>query len=239
MFSKKSIDRLSGVLLLLILVTSIVAAGLASGVDPVDQYNVPPERVGDVLQRVADNPGLHQAEIGFDLASFILTVALAGVLYFAFSPHDPVMALLGTLGLAAGGVILAVHDIPWFVLPSIAGDFVSASGIEAVALQYTGHVIIFTAMWGLSVGVTFLGLGALAYSVLMVWSKAVPRPLGWLGVVAGLLLSAGVWLPRIDESLYTVFTLLGIPYVLWELGLGVWLLSRGTREAEELATISN
>ena len=160
MSSKTGIDRLSGVLLLLALVTSFVAAGLASGVG---EYNVAPDEVGDTLRRVADNQGLHQAEIGFDLASYVLTVALAGALYLAFSPHNQPLALLGSLGLAAGGLILAVHDIPWFVLPSVAGDFVSASGAEVVALQNTGRVVMLTANWGLSVGVTFQGLGALAY----------------------------------------------------------------------------
>jgi cbb3-type cytochrome oxidase subunit 3 len=231
MQTKTGIDRLSGVLLLLVVVTSIVAAGLASGVDPVDSYNVGPDKVGILLQRVADNQALHQAEIAFDLASYVLIVAFAGVVYFAFSPHNRPLALLGTLGLAAGGVILAVHDIPWFALPTIAAGFVSASGAEAVALQNTGHALILMAMWGLSVGVTFLGLGALAYSVLMVWSRAVPRALGWLGAFSGLLLSAGVWLPRVDENLYSVFVFMGVPYLLWELGLGIWLLLRGTKEA--------
>jgi hypothetical protein len=235
MSSKTGIDRLSGVLLLLALVTSFVAAGLASGVG---EYNVAPDEVGDTLRRVADNQGLHQAEIGFDLASYVLTVALAGALYLAFSPHNQPLALLGSLGLAAGGLILAVHDIPWFVLPSVAGDFVSASGAEVVALQNTGRVVMLTANWGLSVGVTFQGLGALAYGLLIVSSKTVPRALGWLGAVAGVLLSAGVWLPRVDEDLYFVWVLLAIPYALWELGLGVWLLRRRTEEAREPAGVS-
>jgi hypothetical protein len=235
MSSKTGIDRLSGVLLLLALVTSFVAAGLASGVG---EYNVAPDEVGDTLRRVADNQGLHQAEIGFDLASYVLTVALAGALYLAFSPHNQPLALLGSLGLAAGGLILAVHDIPWFVLPSVAGDFVSASGAEVVALQNTGRVVMLTANWGLSVGVTFQGLGALAYGLLIVSSQTVPRALGWLGAVAGVLLSAGVWLPRVDEDLYFVWVLLAIPYALWELGLGVWLLRRRTEEAREPAGVS-
>lgn len=226
MFSKTGVDRLSGVLLLLVLVTGIVAAGLASGVG---EYNLAPDEVGDTLRRVADNQALHQAEIAFDLASYVLTVALTGALYLAFGYHNRLLALLGALGFAAAGVILAVHDIPWFVLPSVAEDFISASGAEAVALQNTARVIMLTANWGLSVGVTFLGLGSLAYGVLIVLTRAVPRALGWLGAVT-VLMSAGAWLPRVDENLYPVFLLLAIPYMLWQLGLGVWLFLRGTAE---------
>jgi hypothetical protein len=235
MQSKTGIERLSGVLLLLVLVTSIVAAGLASAVG---EYNIAPDEVGDTLRRVANKQGLHQAEIAFDLVSYVLTVALAGALYLVFSSRNRLLALLGTLGFASAGVILAVHDIPWFVLPSVAEDFVSASGAEAVALQNTGRVVMLTANWGLSVGVTFLGLGSLAYGVLMVLTRAVPRALGWLGAVA-VLMSAGAWLPRVDENLYPAFALLAIPYMLWQLGLGIWLLLRGTREAEELTGVSH
>ena len=224
-FTKTGITRLGGILLLLALVTSFVAAGFAGSVG---EYNVAPDQVGDTLRRVAENQGLHQAEIAFDLVSYVLTVARAGALYLGASSHDRVMALLGSFGLAAGGLILAVHDIPWFALPSIAHDFVSASGVETTVLQNTGRMIMLAANWGLSVGVTFLGLGILCYGILIVSSGIVARAFGWLGIVSGALLSAGVWLPRFDEGLYFIWVLLALPYALWQLGLGIWLLGKGT-----------
>ena len=230
-FAKTGIARLSGILLLLALVTSFVAAEFAGSVG---EYNVAPDQVGDTLRRVAENQGLHQAEIAFDLISYVLTVALAGALYLAFRSLGRVLALLGSFGSAAGGLILAVHDIPWFVLPSIAQDFVSASGTEISVLQNTGRMIMLAANWGLSVGVTFLGLGILGYGILIVSSGIVPRALGWLGIVSGALFSAGVWLPRIDEGLYFIWVLLALPYALWQLGLGIWLLGKGTAKVSRV-----
>ncbi len=234
--SKRGIERFSGILLLLIVVTSVAGAAFASGVGT--DYNVASDEVPEVLQLVADNQGLHQAEIGFDLASWVLLVALSGALYLAFSPHNRLLALLGALGLAAGGIILAAHDIFWFVFPSVAQDFVSASGSQAEVLLETGRVIMLTANWGLSVGITFMGLGIFAYGVLMIRSRAVLRALGWLGAVAGVLAFAGTWLPRVDESLYTVWIALASPILLWQLGLGLWLLIKGTKQAGDLAARS-
>ncbi len=154
------------------------------------------------------------------------------MLLLVFSSHNRLLALMGTLGFASAGVILAVHDIPWFALPSVAEGFVAASGNEAASLQDTGRVLMLTANWGLSIGVTFLGLGALALGVLIVLTGAVPRALGWLGMVA-VLMSVGAWLPRVDEDLYWAFALLALPYMLWQLGLGVWLIVRGTAAPEE------
>ena len=65
-----------------------------------------------------------------------------------------------------------------------------------------------------------------------------PRALGWLGIVASVL-TFGTWLPRIDEGLDLVAMALFIPMMLWLLALGIWLLLRGTREAEELAEVSS
>lgn len=236
MSSKKGIERFSGILLLLIVVTSVAGAAFASGVGT--DYNVPADEVAAVLELVADNQGLHQAEIGFDLASFVILVALSGALYLVFSPHHRLLALLGTLGLAAGGMILAVHDIFWFVFPSVAKDFVSASSSQADVLLEIGRIIMLTANWGLSVGITFMGLGILAYGVLMIRSRAVLRALGWLGAVAGVLLFTGTWLPRVDISLYTVWTALAGLVLLWEIGLGLWLLIKGTKQAGDSAAVS-
>ncbi len=237
MSSKRSIERFSGILIILMLVTSILAAIFASSVGT--SYNVPADEVGAVLELVADNQGLHQAEIGFDLASYIILVALSGALYLVFSPHHRLFALLGALGLAAGGIILAVHDIFWFVFPSVAKDFVSASAPQASALLEMGRIIMLTANWGLSVGITFMGLGMLAYGVLMIRKKVVLHALGWLGAVAGVLLFTGTWLPRVDVSLYLVWTALAGPVLFWQLSLGLWLLLRGTKQAGDSAAFSS
>ena len=114
------------------------------------------------------------------------------------------------------------------MLTSVADQFVTATDAEAVALETTGSLVLSTASWGLSVGISFLALGVLSYGVATVRSRLVPAMLGWLGIAAGLLIAIGVWLPRIDASLNTAFIVLAIPVALWQLSLGLWLVVRGT-----------
>ncbi len=218
--------RMSGILLLVLFVMGVVAAGLAGSVG---DYNIPIEKIGDLLESVAKNKELHMAEIGFDFLSYVVTAILASVLFVVFSSDGRLLALLGSVGIISGAVILAAHDIPHFVLPWIADSYVSAAGTDAVTFQHLGNVTLLTAMWGLSVGVTFLGLGFTAYGVLLIKGKRIPLIFGWIGMVSGLLLSSGVWLPRYDESLYSVFVMLASPLGLWQLALGVWLLAKGVR----------
>ena len=232
MESNKRIVRLSGILFVILFLISSIAAGLAGSVG---DYNIRPEEIGSLLNLIAEHKVLHMAEIGFDFFSYIITIVLGAILFVAFSPDNRPLALLGTIGIICGAVTLAVHDIPHFVLPWIAESFVSANAASAMALQHLGNVTLMTAMWGLSIGVTFLGLGFLAYGVLFIKSKSVPTIFGWVGAISGILLSAGVWLPRYNESLYPLFVMLASPLGIWQLTLGIWLIVKGVNsEINEL-----
>ena len=226
MKAEKQLARLCGVLFIILFVISTIAAGLAGSVG---DYNISPEDMGSLLKLIAEHKALHMAEIGFDFFSYIITTILAIILFVTFSSYNRIYAFLGTVGIVSGAVILAAHDIPHFILPWIAENYVLANSADAATLKYIGNVTLMTAMWGLSAGVTFLGLGFFAYGILFVKSKSVPIIFGWVGIISGVLISAGVWLPRYDESLYFLFVMLASPLGLWQLALGFWLVIKGTR----------
>ena len=226
MESNKQLTRLCGIFFIILFLISTIAAGLAGSVG---DYNIPPENIGILLKLIAEHKILHMAEISFDFFSYIITTILAITLFITFSSYNRLYALLGTVGIISGAVILAIHDIPHFILPWIAENFIQASGSDATALEHLGNITLMTAMWGLSLGVTFLGLGFLAYGILFIKSKSVPLIFGWVGVLSGILIATGVWLPRYDESLYSVFVMLASPLGIWQLALGVWLVIKGIR----------
>ena len=227
MKSTQSIVRVNGILLVLLFSISSIAAALAGSVG---DYNIAAEEIGSLLERIAEHKELHMAEIGFDFFSYIITVILATTMFFTFSVYDRLWALLGMVGIICGAVILAAHDIPHFVLPWIADTFVAAVGDDSMSLKYMANIVLMSAMWGLSVGVSFLGLGFMAYAVLLIKSRPVPLIFGWLGAVSGVLLSVGVWLPRYDEAFYSLFVILASPLGLWQLAFGIWLIAKGVRE---------
>jgi hypothetical protein len=228
--SNTGISRLSGVLMLLFLIVTVASGAVAVPLVHGEVVNT--------LNAINENPAGHQASLVLDWVSYITLIALAGTLYLLFRSHNQTLALLGTLFLVAASAILIVHDMTNMALTPIARDFVTTSGAEAVALQTVGVSMIITAKWGVSIGFTCFALGTLMYSVLIVSSEGLPRALGWLGIVASVL-TFGTWLAQIDEGLNLVGMALFIPMMLWLLGLGIWLLVRGTREAEKLADVSN
>ena len=217
MFSKIGIGQLCGFLFLFVLLTSVLSKFMAGA--PLD-----PEDVPNTLGAVAEGGRRFQLGIVLDLVSHVSVVALAGALYLAFSPHNRSLALLGTLWRVAEGVIIAFNEVNSVVLLAVAQKFVSATGAEAVALETMGRTLITGGRLGLQDWLAFFALGSLLYGILFVSSGAVPRALGWWGVVASLLAAAAVWLNLINPNLRMISFLAIIPY---EIVLGVWLLLRG------------
>ena len=217
MFSKIGIGQLCGFLFLFVLLTSVLSKFMAGA--PLD-----PEDVPNTLGAVAEGGRRFQLGIVLDLVSHVSVVALAGALYLAFSPHNRSLALLGTLWRVAEGTIIAFNELNNIVLLAVAQQFVSATGAEAVALETMGRTLITGGRLGLQDWLAFFALGSLLYGILFVSSGAVPRALGWWGVVASLLAAAAVWLNLINPNLRMISFLAIIPY---EIVLGVWLLLRG------------
>ena len=219
MSSRIGIGQVCGFLYLFILLTSVVSKFMAGA--PLD-----PEDVSNTLGAVAEGGKRFQISIVLDLVSHVSVVALAGALYLAFSPHNRSLALLGTLWRVAEGTIIAFNEVNNVVLLAVALKFVSATGAETVALETLGRALIVAEDWGFKIALVFFALGSLLYGILFVSTGAVPRALGWWGLVAGLLAVVGRWLALVSPDVGLVATSF-LPIILFEVVFGVWLLFQG------------
>jgi len=217
MYSNISIGQICGFLFLFILLTSALSQFLA-GVAP-DSGNV-----SGTLSNVAANVQKFRLSVVIDLISHVSIIALAALLYIAFSPYNQSLALVGTLLRVAEGTIIALSEASNFVLLDMSQKSASATGAQAVALDSMGRVVISIGEWGYKIGLAFLVLGSLMYAILFVTSGAVPLAMGWFGVIASTLAAVGIFLNLINPNLSMVSFLALIPY---ELVLGFWLLFRG------------
>jgi len=111
-----------------------------------------------------------------------------------------------------------------FVLLEVAQNLLSATGTRAVTLETSAQSIILVSNLGVTIGLAFLVLAHLAYSILFVSSKALPRPLGWLGVVASVIGIVGALLGLVITDLLFILTGGIIIVMLYEIVLGIWLL---------------
>jgi len=220
MLSEIGLKRLTGFLFLFILVTSVLSGGLAV------ELNADPDQIANTLRNIAEDPGKYRTSITFDLVSHMAIIAIASALYLTFNKNNRQLALFGTLWRVVEGVIMAFTELNNFVLLEVAQNFLSATGTRAVTLETSAQSIILVSNWGVTIGLAFLALGALAYNVLFILSKAVPRPLGWLGIVASVVGVAGALAGFVIPNLLFVLTAGIFIMMLYEIALGIWLLSR-------------
>jgi hypothetical protein len=217
MLAKLSIGQLCGFLFLFILLTSALSQVFAgAALDPAD--------IPGTLGNVAANGKKFRLSVVIDLISHGSIIALAALLFIAFSPYNRSLALIGTLWRVAEGTILALNEGNKLVLLDLSQKSASATGAQAIALESMGRMLISMEQWGFKIGLAFLVLGSLMYAILFVTSGAVPLALSWFGVIASLLAAAGIFLNLINPNLSMASFLILIPY---EVVLGFWLLFRG------------
>lgn len=219
MLSETGIRRLTGFLFLFILATSALSGGLAP------QLIGDAGQIGNNLLTIAADPVRYRIGITFDLVSHMAIIALASALYLTFNKFNSQLALFGTLWRVVEGVVMIFTEINNFVLLGFAQTYVGANSSEALYLEVAGQANVSMGNFGVTIGLAFLSLGALAYNVLFVTSKAgIPRPLGWWGILASILGIAGALLGLILPSLSIVLTIGIFIMMLYEIVLGIWLL---------------
>ena len=212
-----STGQLCGFLFLFILLTSILSQFLAGAA-----FN--PTDVPSTLNKVAANSQKFRISVIVDLISHVSIIALAGLLYIAFSPYNQTLALLGTLFRVAEGTIIALSETSSLVLLDVSHRSVSAADAQVEALESMGRTVISMGDWGYKIGLVFLVIGSLMYAILFVTTGTVPVALGWFGVLASLIAAGGILLSLINPNLSMVSFLVMIPY---EIVLGFWLLIWG------------
>lgn len=238
MLPKIAIERTTGVLLLLIVALSAALAAVDFGVD------VSQENFRDDLREIAQNQGRFAAGLVLSSVISLVMVGAAGALYGTFRPHEPTLAMVGAFALLAGGVLLLAGAGAGVALHDLAGEWSGAGGAQS------GQV--FTSARAVALMFEFLGIvsffllfgGLLAFGGLIAWTGAMPRWLGALAVLSGVLLVLGLTVGLITGALWDVIMGSALPAgvswlingsvlaaLLWLLVTGGWLLVRGTEDA--------
>jgi hypothetical protein len=159
------------------------------------------------------------------LIAVLCALVLGVALFVVTRDYDFHLALFGLAGRLAEGVMGIVYALP-------ALGFISAvqatNGVEpgaeaeivvAMLLAVRHDAVIFSA--------TCFAAGSAAFSVLLLWGRAIPNALGLLGLLAsaGLLIALPIQLAVDARGPATL--LIWLPMLAFELVLAVWLLVRG------------
>ena len=207
MFSQRTLERFAGV----ILVAGIVAF-LVHGV---------------TLSTVGVGP----TTILFVLIYGFLIILSATPLYMTFRTHERTLALFGALGLAAHGLLVVLVCALILAQFAFVKEFAVTGGTATDAGPAGARALELTMDKIRACAFLFLALGLAPLGVLIAWSGAVARWVGFLGVVVGILGFLGVLAGLFNvyvggpaAMLSVIFLMFGFIFI-----LGVRLVVRETR----------
>jgi hypothetical protein len=199
-------------------VTSLVA-GVLSG--PILTGSI-----SKVLVNVSDKLAPMRASIVVELLTSVGIIVLASLLYIVLKDGHRIVALVALVLWLAEALMLAVSMLGVYALLSLSTAYVNAGAPASSSYQTLGSLFLGLDQHAGDIDMLFFCFGAVLWYALLFRTKLVPRVLSAWGLLAVLLVLVGTLLCVWDRSLNPSIALY-IPYVPFELVIGLWLLIRG------------
>ena len=186
---------------------------------------------GDIsatIVKIAQNPWLMRTSILLDMLTALGVIFLGAVLFATLRKQNEKLALTALGFYILEGALLAVSRTEAFSLLRLGQEFVA--GGQPTAMLLMGQVA-YDAMdfVGGTLHMLAFCLGAILFYFLLYKSRAVPAVLSLWGLTTTFPMLIGT----VSQIMgYTIPFIFYVPYVPFELVIGVWILVRGTRDGE-------
>ena len=223
MNSDKNTPRFIGAAFLFQAVASFVAGSMLPGVLSVS------DNIVETMTDLASNVLRVRVGIVVELITVIALIILSSLLFIVLKKQNMKIALVA-LGLRPTEVaLLAGSRIKTFSLLRISQVAISEG--HPTNLQTLGNLTYETQEFAYAVNMVFFALGGTLFYYLLYQSKYVPRWLALFGLIAAPLALIGTVIELLG---YSVPLIMFIPNLPFELAIGLWLLTKGARDTEDL-----
>ena len=208
---------LSGFLFLFILVLNLAMGALGYLMEK-DDYDSDAD-----LQKINKNPKKFQIGIVLALIEHGSVIALTIMLFIAFSPSNMILGIVWTICRIGEGLIQYINEPNYWKFIKIAGQYSGTSGAEKTSLSDLARSIFKTKDTRFKFAMICWSIGTLAFSIVLVTSGVVPEIIGWLGIVASILVGFGTGIKLVKPKFK--FEVIGALFaMLFEVIIGGWLL---------------
>lgn len=212
--SERSAARLAGALFLLVITVVLASSAAGSGADGIA------ERLDDI----ATSPSGLRLSIVLLVVAGVGTLGLAAMLHAVTRRQDPSLAAFALACRAVESGLYAVQILGAMLLLSLSRQ-------QTDTARELGAATVDIAAWSTNVGACFFAVGSAVFAYLLLRSRAIPRPLASLGLLASLLLAASVPVQSAAGAVTAegAGILLWLPMLTFEITAGGWLLIKGLR----------
>jgi hypothetical protein len=208
---------LAGFLFLFILVLNMVMGALGYLMEK-DDYDPDAD-----LQKISKNPEKLQRGIMLALIEHGTVIALAIMLFITFGPYNIALGVVLVVFRTGEGLIQYINEPNYWKLIHLARQYSVTSSAEKDSLTDLARSIFKAKDTRFKFAMICWSIGTLAFSIVLVSSGVVPHIIGWLGIVASILVGFGTGMKLVKPKFR--FEVIGALFaMLFEVILGGWLL---------------
>jgi len=210
--------RLAGFLFLFILVLVLVMAALGYLMEK-DDYDADTD-----LQKINNNPKKFQISVILALIHNGSVITLTILLFIVFSPYSLILGVVWIIFRTGEGLILFSNEPSYWGFLNIAKKYSGTSGAEKIALSDLASTTFKTKNYRFKLAMFCWSIGTLAFSIVLVTSGVVPLIIGWLGIIASILVGLYNGIKFVKPTYEGLLALGGLSAILFEVLIGGWLL---------------
>ena len=215
--------KTSGFLFLLILVLQIVMAVFGYILEPTPKhYESDAKLVG-----FNKNPGRFRISVIFALIEHICVVTIAITLFIAFYPYNIILGIVLVIFRVMEGLIQVYNEKGYWGLLDLSKKYSDSSGSEKDSFFDSYCSILKTKSTRFAYAMICWSVGTFAFSIILITYELAPIWIGWIGVVASIIIgfSDTLKLLKPDIIVYeTISSIGGLVAIAFELIIGGWLL---------------
>lgn len=176
------------------------------------------------LQKIKKD--LREFKIGFVLIliEHFSIVALAIMLFVAFSPYNLILAVVWLISRIGEGLIQIYNKKDYWRLLNLANKYSDTEGAEKNMSIDSGRRILKTKDFVFNFAQILFSIGTLGYSILFVTYGVVPAIIGWFGIVASIPYGFGSGINLVKPNFKFLWSFGGLLILLFEIVLGGWLI---------------
>jgi Domain of unknown function (DUF4386) len=181
----------------------------------------------DLLSNVSANRVQVLTGSLLELINCLAVVGIAVAMFPIFKKHGEALALGYVAFRVIEAAVLVVAALSPLALILLSEQYLAAGSSDASSFQALGALLmaVRAQLAGLLVPI-FFGVGALLFYSLLYRSRLVPRFISVWGLIAVVSLLAWNLLETFDMSI-SAGMVFGLPIILNEIFLGIWLIARG------------
>jgi hypothetical protein len=213
--------RLLGAAQLFVFVTGIIGNQLLVSV-------VGSDGISEKLVNISNNLTRVRISNLVTLVECVGIIVLGVLFYTVFNKEYKIIALVALGLFLAEAITLAVSKIGAYSLMSLSQEFVEAGAPEPSYFKTLGDFLYYGVdRLGYDIHLLFFALGGILWYYLFYVSNYIPRALSIWGLVAVCLFTIYILLTLYDRDFPPAVGILALPYLPFELFLGLWLIFKG------------